>query len=131
MSAARSGNPSPQQGTFTLDNNGQTAVQESAASYLDQILSLLNTQVGGNYLFSGSAVNQPSVASTNEILNGNGAQAGLTQVIAQRLQADEGADGLGRLVIPAVAAGSSTVTVSQDAAGSPFGFQLSGVELRA
>ena len=116
-----------QQGTFTLDNNGQTAVQESAASYLDQILSLLNTQVGGNYLFSGSAVNQPSVASTNEILNGNGAQAGLTQVMAQRLQADEGADGLGRLVIPAVAAGSSTVTVSQDAAGSPFGFQLSGV----
>ncbi len=66
-------------------------------------------------MFSGSAVNQPSVASTNEILNGNGAQAGLTQVIAQRLQADEGADGLGRLVIPAVAAGSSTVTVSQDA----------------
>ena len=49
----------------------------------DQILSLLNTQVGGNYLFSGSAVNQPSVASMNEILNGNGAQAGLTQVISR------------------------------------------------
>jgi hypothetical protein len=44
-------------------------------------------------------VNQPSVASTSDILNGNGAQAGLTQVIANRLQADEGADSppLGRL----------------------------------
>jgi flagellin-like hook-associated protein FlgL len=116
-----------QQGAFSLDNTGQTATQESAASYLDQILSLLNTQVGSNYLFSGSAVDQPSVASTNEILNGNGAQAGLTQVIADRLQADQGADvpPLGRLVIPATA-GSSIVSVSEDAV-SPFGFKLAGV----
>src|ERR1700735_3756696 len=63
------------QGAFSLDNNGQTSTQASAATELDQILSVLNTQVGGNYLFSGNAVNQPSVASTNDILNGNGAQA--------------------------------------------------------
>ncbi len=115
-----------QQGAFTLDNNGQTTTQEAAASQLDQILALLNTQVGNNYIFSGSAVNQPSVASTSEILNGNGAQAGLTQVIADRLQADEGSDKppLGRLVIPP--ASGSTVSVSQDSA-SPFGFQLTGV----
>ncbi|HXX03281.1 MAG TPA: flagellar biosynthesis protein FlgL, partial [Xanthobacteraceae bacterium] len=41
-----------QQVGFTLDGNGQTQTQSSAADYLDQILSLLNTQVGGNYLFS-------------------------------------------------------------------------------
>jgi flagellin-like hook-associated protein FlgL len=110
------------QGEFSLDNTGQTATQESAASYLDQILSLLNTQAGSNYLFSGSAVDQPSVASTNEILNGSGAQAGLTQVIAQRLQADEGTSGLGRLT---VGGSGSNVTLSGD--GSPFGFQLTGV----
>lgn len=46
-----------QQSGFTLDNTGQTSTQETAANYLDQILSSLNTQVGGNYLFSGSAVN--------------------------------------------------------------------------
>ncbi len=92
---------------------------------LDQILSLLNTQAGDNYLFSGSAVNQPSVATTDAILNGNGAQAGLTQVIAERQQADLGTDGLGRLVIPA--ASGSTVSVSEDVAGSPFGFKLAGV----
>jgi flagellar hook-associated protein 3 FlgL len=114
------------QGTFSLDSNGQTQTQEEAASYLDQIVALLNTQVGNNYLFSGSATNEPSVASTDEILNGNGEQAGLTQVIANRAQAD-GVGALGRLEIPAVASGSSTVSISQDAAGSPFGFQLSSV----
>ncbi|HYA04993.1 MAG TPA: hypothetical protein VEF90_03805, partial [Xanthobacteraceae bacterium] len=111
-----------QSGAFALDNNGQTATQESAASYLGQVLALLNTQVGQNYIFSGSAANQPSVASVNDILNGNGTQAGLTQIIARRQQADLGDNGLGRLTVGANAA---TVTVSQD--GSPFGFQLAGV----
>lgn len=113
------------QSAFSLDNSGQTTLQQQAASYLDQILAGLNTQVGTNYIFSGSAVTQPSVASSSEILNGNGPQQGLTQVIATRLQADQGADGLGRLVIPAVS--GSTVTVSQQNANSPFGFQLTGV----
>ena len=101
-----------QQGAFSLNNNGQTTTQAAAAGQLDQILSLLNTQVGDNYIFSGSATDQPSVASTSDILNGNGTQAGLTQVIAQRLQADQGANGLGRLVIPA--ASGTTVSVSQE-----------------
>jgi len=107
---------------FSLGSNGQTATQASAASELDQIVSLLNTQVGNNYIFSGSGVNQPSVADANTILNGNGAQAGLTQLIAARQQADLGSGGLGRL---GLATAGSTVTVSQD--GSPFGFQLTGV----
>jgi flagellar hook-associated protein 3 FlgL len=111
-----------QQGGFTLDNTGQTQTQEAAASYLDQILALLNTQVGSNYLFSGSAVNQPSVASSNEILNGNGTQAGLIQVIQNQLQADEGVGDNGRLTVGGT---GSQVTLGSD--GSPFGFQLSGV----
>jgi flagellar hook-associated protein 3 FlgL len=111
-----------QQGAFTLDGNGQTTVQASAASYLDQVLALLNTQVGDNYIFSGSAVNQPSVASANDILNGNGSQAGLVQLIANRQAADLGSNGLGRLTV----GGSGTnVTLTQD--GSPFGFQIAGV----
>ena len=111
------------QPSFTLDNNGQTTTQEAAASQLDTILSALNSQSGGSYLFSGSATNQPSVASAEDILDGNGSQAGLEQVISEREQADLGANGLGRLVIPP--ASGSTVSISQD--GSPFGFQLAGV----
>jgi len=111
-----------QQGAFSLNNNGQTTTQTAAQSQLQQILSLLNTQVGDNYIFSGSAVNQPSVASTDAILNGNGAQAGLTQVISERQQADLGVGGLGRLT---VGGAGSNVTLTQDA--SPFGFKLAGV----
>jgi hypothetical protein len=47
-------------------------------------------------------------------------------VIAQRLEADQGSDGLGRLSVQNTS-GSTTVTLSEDAANSPFGFQLSGV----
>lgn len=112
------------QGSFSLNNNGQTTTQAAAQTQLDEILSLLNTQVGSNYIFSGSATSQPSVASTSAILNGTGTQAGLTQVIAQRLQADQGSNGLGRLLIPSPS--SSTVSVTEDAAGSPFGFKLAG-----
>jgi flagellar hook-associated protein 3 FlgL len=114
-----------QQGAFTLNNNGQTPIQAAAATQLDSILSLLNTQVGSNFIFSGSATTQQSVASTNAILNGNGAQAGLTQVITERQQADVGG-GLGRLLIPATG-GGSVVTVGEDVAGSPFGFKLASV----
>jgi hypothetical protein len=111
------------QSGFTLNANGQTTTQAGAATQLGNILSLLNTQVGDNYIFSGSASNQPSVASESDILNGNGAQAGLTQVISERQQADLGTTGLGHL---SATTSGSTVTLSQD--GTPFGFQLSGVD---
>ncbi len=114
-----------QQGSFTLDGNGQTATQAGARAQLDEVLSLLSTRVGSSYLFSGSALDQPSVAGTDVILDGNGTQAGLTQVIAERQQADLGSNGLGRLSIPP--AGGSSVSISEDVAGSPFGFKLAGV----
>lgn len=114
-----------QPAAFQLDSSGQTGLQTNAADQLDQMLSVFNTQVGENYVFSGSALNQPSVDTTAHIISGNGAQAGLTQVISERNQADLGANGLGRLVIPA--ASGSTVTVSEDVAGSPFGFKLASI----
>lgn len=112
------------QPSFALDNTGQTSTQEAAASQLDQILSLLNTQGGNGYLFSGLGLNQASVDTTDHILNGNGAQAGLKQVIGERLAADLG-DGLCRLAIP-VPTGTA-VSVSEDAANSPFGLKLASV----
>jgi hypothetical protein len=112
-----------QKGTFALNGNGQTTTQAAAASQLGEILSLLNTQVGNNYIFSGSATTTPSVASSDEILNGNGAQAGLVQVINERLQADVGT-GSGRLV---VGGAGSSVSLADDSATSPFGFKVSSI----
>jgi flagellin-like hook-associated protein FlgL len=110
---------------FAIDGTGQTTVQKTAQDQLNQILSALNSQGGNGYLFSGNALNQPSVDTADHILNGNGSQAGLKQVIAERNQADLGADGLGRLVIPP--ASGSIVSVNEDVAGSPFGLKLAGV----
>src|SRR6202048_5468371 len=82
----------------TLNNAGQTIAQQTATSQLSSMLGILNTQAGDRYLFSGSAINTPSVASMDDILNGTTTQAGLKQVISERAQAD-GPSGRGRLVI--------------------------------
>jgi flagellin-like hook-associated protein FlgL len=106
----------------TTGGNADTA-QLTAQSSLQQILGLLNTQSSNGYLFSGSSPDQPSVATYDDIMNGSGTRAGLTQVISQRNQADLGASGLGRLTLSTA---GSTVSVAEDAV-SPFGFKLAGV----
>jgi len=108
-----------------LTSTGQTIGQQNALSELSSIVGILNTQVGDRYIFSGSAINTPAVASADDILNGTGTKAGLKQMIAERLQADLGTSGLGRLVISAPT--TTSVNVAEDVAGSPFGLKLSSV----
>jgi flagellar hook-associated protein 3 FlgL len=112
-------------GNQTLNSNGQSTAQTSAVSQLQSMLSILNTESGNGYVFSGNAVNTPSVASADAILNGNGAQAGLTQLISEEQQADLGTNGLGRLVVSAPT--TTSVSLSEDVAGSPFGLKLNSV----
>ena len=110
-----------------LNSTGQTIAQQNAQSELSSMVGILNTQVGNNFIFSGSATNTPSVASADTIMNGSGTQAGLKQVIAERAQAD-GTTGLGRLLItPPATTPSTSVSVAEDVAGSPFGLKLSSV----
>jgi flagellin-like hook-associated protein FlgL len=106
---------------YTAGPNGQTVDQTFAGQQLDQLLNLLNTQADNRFIFSGSAVDQQSVASSSLILNGSTTQAGLKQVISERNQADLGANGLGRLVIPAPSTSSAHIigfgaTLQPDAA---------------
>jgi flagellar hook-associated protein 3 FlgL len=110
-------------GSQTLNSNGQTAGQVTAISQLSSMLSILNTQAGNGYIFSGAATNTPSVATADAILNGNGAQAGLTQLISERQQADLGTTGLGRLTVSAPT--TTSVSLTQDS--SPFGIKLGTV----
>jgi len=108
-----------------LTSTGQTIGQQNALSQLSAMVGMLNTQVGDRYIFSGSAINTPAVVSADDILNGNGTQAGLKQVIADRQQADLGTNGLGRLVLSQPTA--TSVQVAEDVAGSPFGLKLNAV----
>ena len=108
---------------YELAGDGHTTAQRSAVQRLDEVLSLLNGRAGERYLFSGSATDSRSTDTAQRIMDGAGARAGLKQVIDERLQADQGADGRGRLLAPAVA--GSVVTLEEDAA-HPFGFKLAG-----
>lgn len=117
--------------TFTIDNSGQTMSQRSAASQLDQILSLLNTQAGDRYLFSGRATDRPATTSLDQLLNGDVTHAGFKQVMAERLQADLGANGFGRLTMPASTSSAATLTgtgatLTPDAVATVVGSQNLG-----
>ncbi|MBZ0217036.1 MAG: hypothetical protein K8F25_10820, partial [Fimbriimonadaceae bacterium] len=82
---------------FDLVDGSQTAIQRNARTSLDEMLSLLNSDINGRYLFGGKETGNPPVLSSSLILNGDGARAGVTQMIAERREADLGASGLGRL----------------------------------
>ena len=107
-----------------LNSAGQSIAQQTATSQLSSMVGILNMQAGDRYLFSGSAINTPSVASADNIINGTITQAGLKQVISERAQAD-GTSGLGRLVLTSPT--PTSVQVAEDVAGSPFGLKLSAV----
>jgi flagellin-like hook-associated protein FlgL len=107
----------------TIDSSGTTTAQVAARAGVDEVLDLLNTQVGDRYLFSGLATDKPAVDTLDHIMNGNGAAAGFKQVLAERKQADLGADGLGRLVISPTPTTATTVSLGETAAG-PFGLKL-------
>jgi hypothetical protein len=108
-----------------VTGSGQTVGQQTATLQLKSMLEILNTQAGDRFLFSGSAIDTPSVASVDEILNGHGALAGLKQLIAERNQADLGATGLGRVAISSPS--PTSVGITEDVPGSPFGFKLNAV----
>jgi hypothetical protein len=58
------------------------------------------------------------------MINGDGTRAGLKQIMAERLQADVGANGLGRLDVTKLT--PTQVSVAEDAV-SPFGLKLASV----
>ncbi|WP_439398433.1 flagellar protein [Bradyrhizobium sp. PMVTL-01] len=108
-----------------LNVNGQTIAQNTAAAQFGSMVGVLNTQSGNRYLFSGTAVDTQSVADAGDIINGTTTQAGFKTVMAERQAADLGANGMGRLVQTQPT--PSSVQVSEDVAGSPFGLKIKAV----
>lgn len=109
------------QAGFGTNGSGAGTAQKTAQYSLDEMLGLLNAQAGERYLFAGRITDKPAVDSYDHILNGDGARAGLKQLISERKQADLGASGLGRLAITSPTA--TSIEVAEDAV-SPFGFKL-------
>ncbi len=74
---------------FTLAN-GRTQGQLTARSSFDQMVSFLNADAGGRYLFGGRRIDAPPVAEAGTIMVGQGGKAGFQTVARERLQADLG-----------------------------------------
>lgn len=105
---------------FTLNGGTQTRDQDTVRIQFDQALSLLNANSGGRYLFAGKSSDQPPVPESAVILNGEGTQAGLKQIIDERRQADLGTSGLGRLDV--ATDGASVFQLNEQA--GVFGFKI-------
>jgi flagellar hook-associated protein 3 FlgL len=108
---------------YSLVQDGQTAAQRSASGRLGEMLSLLNGDAGGRYLFSGRANDKAATDTMSRILDGEGTQAGLKQIINERLQADQGVDQRGRITVNPAA--GAVISLEEDGA-HPFGFKLTG-----
>lgn len=111
--------------TQSTSAEGRNTAQVHANSSLGELLGLLNTKAGDRYLFSGLASDQPAVQSLNQILDGDAGRAGFRQIVAERLQADLGASGLGRLDVSSLA--PTQVALSEEMPATVFGFKLSGI----
>jgi flagellin-like hook-associated protein FlgL len=86
---------------------------------------LLNTKAGDRYLFSGLASDQPSVQSLQQILDGDVGRAGFKQIVAERLQADLGTAGLGRVAVSQPV--PTQVALTEEIPATVFGFKLSTI----
>ncbi|WP_430649215.1 flagellar protein [Bradyrhizobium viridifuturi] len=112
--------------TLTLNDSGQTSGQITAQAAFANAVAMLNTQSGDRYLFSGRAMDTPATVSADTMLKGTATQAGLTQLINERKQADQGANLMGRLSVSSPPATTTVTSVAED--GSPFGLKLLSVQ---
>lgn len=112
--------------TLTLNQSGQTSGQITAQAAFSNAVSMLNSQSGDRYLFSGRAMDTPATVSANTMLYGTATQAGLTQLINERKQADQGAGKMGRLSVSSPPATTTVTAIAED--GSAFGLKLSSVQ---
>lgn len=112
---------------------GINTAQGLAEARLDEVLSLMRTEVNGRFLFGGNVTDSPPVAALSEILNGAGGRDGFNTIVGQRKLADAGADGRGRLVTDVAALTSAspavdTVSLTEaDATASPYRREITGI----
>lgn len=108
--------------TVVLNNNGQTSGQITAQAAFANAVSLLNTQSGDRFLFSGRMTDTPATVPADDMLYGTGMQAGLKQLIDERKQADQGVNNMGRLSVTSPPLTTTVTNVGED--GSAFGLKL-------
>ena len=92
-----------------------------ASARFDEVMTLMNVDIAGRYLFGGAKTENKPVEDAYYALNGRGSQAGFKQVAGERKLADLGTSHLGRLTIGTA---TNTTTLAEDGT-HPFGMKLS------
>lgn len=111
------------QGQYGTNNINMATLPSLSKARLDELVTLLNSDVAGRYLFGGSNTDSAPLPDTTVLLNGQGGKAGFQAVVSERKAADAGVDGRGRLTSTHVAA-STAVTLAEDGV-HPFGMKVS------
>lgn len=114
------------QGQYGTNNVNMAMLPSLSHARLDELVTLLNSDVAGRYLFGGSNTDSAPLPDTKALLEGLGGKAGFKAVVTERQKADAGADGLGRLDSVIDPATPNTFTLSEDG-DHPFGFKVSTV----
>lgn len=109
---------------FELDTDGKTLFQNQASASFQDVATILNTEAGGRYIYSGRQVLDKPVEPPLTILEGTGAKDGFYTIADERRQADLGADLRGRVTLSQPSA--SEVNFAEDGT-HPFGFKIAGV----
>ncbi|MDP4004298.1 flagellin [Methylobacterium sp. NEAU K] len=121
----------------TLNNGLQSIAANTvsgrsvALSNLQTALDTLNQSAAGNYLFGGRNTTTQPVVDSDTILNGTTDSSGnkldgLTTLISQRVNAELGTAGNGRLTQTSTATSVQVQEESNDATRGTFGFTLAG-----
>src|SRR5690606_19478347 len=88
-----------------------------------------NSDVAGRYLFGGATTDKPPLPTTTELIEGSGSRVGYKGVLSERIMADVGQNGIGRLGLSSLSAdpldpdAAVTVSLAEDGMHS-FGFKL-------
>ncbi|KKB09918.1 hypothetical protein [Devosia chinhatensis] len=115
---------SAQLGQYGTNNINMATISAQSRARLDEMVTMLNSDVGGRYLFGGSVTDKPPLPDTDVLMNGAGGRAGYQTVLTERRAADAGVNGMGRVGASIDPLSPNVVTVSEDGV-HPFGFKLS------
>jgi flagellin-like hook-associated protein FlgL len=109
------------QGQYGTNNINMATLPGLSQARLDELVTLLNSDVAGRYLFGGSNTDAAPLPDTQSLLEGIGGKDGFKTVVTERKAADAGVLGNGRLLTTQPA--TNAVTLTEDGT-HPFGFKL-------
>lgn len=117
------------QGQYGTNNINMATLPSLSHARLDELVTLLNSDVAGRYLFGGSNTDSAPLPDTNVLLEGQSGKAGFKAVVTERKAADAGIDGRGRLATDHTL-GTTIVSLAEDGV-HPFGMKVSTISTTA